>query len=119
MTEKKPETLKEALDEHLQLLRDATRMAKYIDEKFGVTLGTSFIVPNEVPMTILVDRGIEEIDNAYRVKNGATLLYKPGESLRMVHEGFEFAQYADKKTGVFVKAGKKPPKVVLVEDGED
>ena len=32
------------------------------------------------------------------------------------HNGIRFVQYADEKTRVFVKAGKEPPKVVIVDE---
>ena len=125
MIEKKPETLKEAIDQYVQTICDLSELGGVIDDTWGVTLCTMFVDHHTPRATIFAERGIEEIDMALREPNGATMLHKCFNRLelhckKLKAKGIvDFVQRADEKTGVFVKAGKKPPKVLIVEDDDD
>ena len=61
-------------------------------------------------------RGLEEIEKALGKEAKYSSYSRLTKELR--HYGIEFRQSADDRTKVFVKAGQKPPKVVIVEDAE-
>lgn len=65
---------------------------------------------------INVRRGIEAIEKALGKKAEYSGYSRLTKELR--HYGIEFRQFADDRTKTFVKAGCKPPKVVLVDEDD-
>lgn len=117
----KPETLEQALKELMQHIRCISVLEKEIDEKWGVRIRTEFIYPPNTSWDCTgechVVRGLEEIEKSLGKEAKYSSYSRLTKELR--HYGIEFRQSADDKTKVFVKAGKNPPKVVVVEDTED
>lgn len=114
-----PETLEEALKEIMRHVRIINELQKTVNEMWGVRMCTGMIpgILGDAQGEINVRRGIEEIEKALgkeaKFDNGYTRLK------RLRYYGIEFVQYADDKTKTFVKAFGKPPKVVIVEDGNE
>ena len=117
----KEETLETALKELMRHIRCISHLEKEIDEKWGVRIRTGFIYPPNTNWDYTgechVVRGLEEIEKALGKEAKYSSYSRLTKELR--HYGIEFRQSADDKTKVFVKAGKNPPKVVVVEDTED
>ena len=113
---KGPETLEAALKELMHHVRLINGLENVIEEKWGITLVTGFIPSyvDDAKGEINVRRGIEEIEKALGKEAKLSAYSRYTKELR--HWGIRFTQYADDKTKVFVKAGCKPPKVVIVED---
>lgn len=120
-TNAKPETLEETLKELMRHIRCISHLEKEIDEKWGVRIRAGFIYPPNTNWDYTgechVVRGLEEIEKALGKEAKYSSYSRLTKELR--HYGIEFRQSADDKTKVFVKAGKNPPKVVVVEDTED
>ena len=115
-----PNTLEEYLKELMRHIRIISNLQDTIDEKFGVNMVTGFIYKpgNYQTADINVRRGIEEIEKALGKKAEYSSYSRTTKELR--HYGIEFRQFADDRTKTFVKAGCKPPKVVLVdEEGQE
>lgn len=113
-----PNTLEECLKELMRHIRIISNLQKTIDEKFGVNMVTGFIYKpgNYQTADINVRRGMEEIEKALGKKAEYSGYSRLTKELR--HYGIEFRQFADDKTKTFVKAGCKPPKVVLVDEDD-
>lgn len=112
-----PNTLDEAVKELVSRIRAIENLQNTIDEKWGVLLHVSNIYYSQWSETkgeVIVRRGIEELEKAFGKEAKSESCFRDVKKLR--HYGVEFTQYADDKTKTFVKAGKKPPKVVIVED---
>ena len=116
----KEETLEAALKELMRHIRCISHLEKEIDEKWGVRIRAGFIYPPNTNWDYTgechVVRGLEEIEKALGKEakcSGYSMLTK-----ELRHYGIVFRQSADDRTKVFVKAGQKPPKVVIVEDAD-
>lgn len=115
-TDKAPETLKEALAELARLAKAIQALERQIDDSWGVHMWISSVCPNDRSHpSVFLTRGIEAISEALGkdAKNEYAFSYDV-KLLRL--NGIEYRQYADKKTGVFVKAFKEPPKFTIVEE---
>ena len=113
----RPETLEAALKEVIRHVRAINELEQEIDGTWGVRLVTSMIpgyIGDNSRGEINVRRGIEEIEKAFGKEAKLDPYIVRLKELR--HNGIRFVQYADDKTKVFVKAGKEPPKVVIVEE---
>ena len=115
----KPESLETSLKELMQLVRKINALEHEIDEKYGVRMVAGYIpgLIDNASGEITVRRGMEEIEKALG-KEAKIEPYFPNIKKLRVY-GVEFRQYADDKTKTFVKAFGKPPKVKIVEDGEE
>ena len=113
-----PETLKDAIKELIRLAKAINTLEQVIDENWGVQLIAGYIpgFVNGCKADIHVRRGIEAIEEALGKEGKYDAILQPNELRRLRYEGIEFTQYADKKTMTFVKAGKEPPKIVIVEE---
>ena len=116
MKDKTPETLESALKDMIRHIRVISDLETLLDENWGVRAYVFNIYNGrDHKGDVTVKRGIEEIEKAL----GHTAEKKMGWSsayLEMRHNGVKFTQFADEKTKVFVKAGKEPPKVRIVDD---
>ena len=110
------DTLDGALRELMRMIRAIGNLEQEIDEKWGVSLKTGFINPPCGYRTgdVYVRRGLEAIEEALGEKAKTSDWSRYTRELR--HYGVVFQQTADDKTKVFVKAGKEPPKIQIVED---
>ena len=115
----KPESLETSLKELMQLVRKINALEHEIDEKYGVRMVAGYIpgLIDNASGEITVRRGMEEIEKALG-KEAKIEPYFPNIKKLRVY-GVEFRQYADDKTKTFVKAFGEPPKVKIVEDGEE
>ena len=109
-------TLRDMLAELMGMIRKISKLQDEIDELYGVRMVTGFIpgVLGHGGGDINVRRGMEEVEKALGVESKVqsySIFFK-----EIKYHGIHFTQYADEKTKVFVKAGKEPPKVVIVED---
>jgi len=113
-----PVSLEAALKELMQHIRAISNLEQKIDERWGVTMKTAFIYPPGSYHTaeVWVRRGLEAIEEALDKKAKMSDYSRNTRELR--HYGVVFSQSADDKTKVFVKAGKEPPKVMIVEEDE-
>lgn len=116
MKENMPTTLENELKELMRLIREINKIEKRIDDTWGVRLVAGYIpgIIGDAKGEVNVRRGIEEIEKALG-KEAKTESYFPNTKLLRFY-GIDFRQYADDKTKTFVKAGKEPPKVQIVED---
>ena len=114
-----PETLETDLKELMRLVRKINALEKDINEKYGVRMIAGYIpgLIGEATGEITVRRGIEEIEKALGKEAKIEPYFQNIKKLRVY--GVEFLQYADDKTKTFVKAFGTPPKVKIVEDGEE
>lgn len=111
------ETLREAINELIRLIKSINTLEQEIDETYGVRLVTTYINgSSERKGDVNVWRGIEEIENALGREAKFDGIFYSNETKRLRHNGIEFTQYADVKTKTFVKAGKETPKIVIVEE---
>lgn len=119
-TKAREETLEAALKELMRHIRCISNLEEEIDEKWGVRIRAGFIYPPNTGWGYTgechVIRGLEEIEKALGEEAKYSSYSRLSKELR--HYGIEFRQSADDRTKVFVKAGQKPPKVVIVEDAE-
>lgn len=111
-------TLEEALKELMRLIRQINSLEKQIDDTWGVRLVAGYIpgMIGDAKGEVNVRRGIEEIEKALNKEAKTENWLHNVKTLR--YQGIEYRQYADDKTKTFVKAGKEPPKVRIVEDDE-
>jgi len=109
-------TLQDMLAEMMSCIRKINKLQKEIDNLYGVRMYTGFIpgISNSGGGDVTVRRGIEEIEKALGKEARTSNYSVPTKELN--HVGIRFCQYADDKTKVFVKAGKEPPKVVIVDE---
>lgn len=111
-----PETLDMAVREIIRHIKAIKEIEKTIDEAWGVRLTTGYIpsITYDAVGEVHVRRGIEALETAF----GQEAKHEYGMMMQKVlrHNGVRFIQYADEKTKVFVKAGKEPPKVMIVEE---
>ena len=114
-----PETLETALKELMRLVRKINTLEKDINEKYGVRMIAGHIpgMIGDATGEVTVRRGMEEIEKEMG-KEAKIEPYFPNVKILRVY-GVEFRQYADDKTKTFVKAFGEPPKVKIVEDGEE
>lgn len=114
-----PETLETALKEMMRLVRKINALEKDINDKYGVRMIAWYIpvLIGDATGEVTVRRGIEEIEKALGKEAKIESYFPNIKSLRVY--GVEFRQYADDKTKTFVKAFGEPPKVRIVEDGEE
>lgn len=114
-----PETLETALKELMRLVRKINALEKDINDKYGVRMIAGYIpgMIGDATGEVTVRRGIEEIEKALGKEAHIERYLTNTKFLR--HQGIEFRQYADDKTKTFVKAFGEPPKVKIVEDGEE
>lgn len=121
MKRNEPETLESALKELMKHIRAISNLEQQIDEKWGVRLRTGFITAKNRAWLntadVWVDRGLEAIEEALSEKAKESDFSRYTRVLR--HYGVVFQQTADDKTKVFVKAGKEPPKIRIVEEDEN
>lgn len=111
-------TLKDMLAELMGMIRKIGRLQDEIDELYGVEMVTGIQNASKWGADIVLHRGIEEVEKALGVESVISPYANFIRELR--YQGIRFAQYADDKTKVFVKAGKEPPKVVIdVEEDEE
>lgn len=112
-------TLRDMLAELMGMIRKIGKLQDEIDELYGVRMVTGFIpgMLDHGGGDINVRRGMEEVEKALGVESKVQSYSTFIKEIK--YHGIHFAQYADEKTKVFVKAGKKPPKVVLVEEDEE
>ena len=113
----RPETLEAALKEVIRHVRSINELEQAIDEAWGVKLVTGSIpgyIGDNTRGEINVRRGIEEIEKVLGKEAKQDSCIVRMKELR--HNGIRFVQYADSKTKVFVKAGKEPPMVVIVDE---
>lgn len=113
---KTPETLEEYLKTIMSMARTMSDLAEETDKKYGVSMRIEIRDKHYMtPIDISLRRGMEEVEKALgeeaKTEKGWGTPVK-----RLKHYGVEFTQYADDKTKVFVKAGKEPPKVVIVDE---
>ena len=108
-------TLQAMLAEMMSCIRKINKLQKEIDNLYGVRMYTGFIPGlSSSGGDVTVRRGIEEIEKVLG-KEARTSNYLVNTK-ELNHAGIRFTQYADDKTKVFVKAGKEPPKVVIVDE---
>lgn len=114
-----PETLETALKEMMRLVRKINALEKDINDKYGVRMIAGYIpgLIGDAAGEVTVRRGMEEIEKALG-KEAKIEPYFPNIKKLRVY-GVEFRQYADDKTKTFVKAFGEPPKVKIVEAGEE
>ena len=119
MKSNEPSTLEADLKELMRLVRKINTLEKDINEKYGVRMIAGYIpgLIGDATGEVTVRRGIEEIEKALGKRANIEPYFPNIKSLRVY--GVEFRQYADDKTKTFVKAFGKPPKVKIVEDGEE
>lgn len=114
-----PETLESALKELMRHVREINRIEKHIDDTYGVRMIAGYIpgMIDDATGEVNVRRGMEEVERALG-KEAKIEPYFPNTKV-LRHYGITFRQYADDKTKTFVKAFGEPPKVKIVEDGEE
>lgn len=114
----KPETLESALKEMIRMMREIHELEIQIDEAWGVTLSVFYIPGYECERSgeVNLRRGIEEIEKVFGQESKTETGVFSEDIKRLRHNGVIFSQCADSKTKTFVKAGKEPPKVVIVEE---
>lgn len=115
----KPESLETSMKELMRMVRKINALEQDINEKYGVRMIAGYIpgMIGDATGEVTVRRGIEEIEKALG-KEAKIESYFPNTKKLRVY-GVEFRQYADDKTKTFVKAFGEPPKVKIVEDGEE
>lgn len=112
------ETLEDALKELMKHIRAIGNIEDEIDERWGVTMCPRFIFAASRGMSdeVIVRRGLEAIEEALGKKAKTSDWSRFRRELR--HYGILFSQTADDRTKVFVKAGKEPPKITIVEEDD-
>ena len=119
MKSNEPSTLETDLKELMRLVRKINALEQDINEKYGVRMIAGYIpgMIGDATGEVTVRRGIEEIGKALGKEAKIDPYFPNIKKLRVY--GVEFRQYADDKTKTFVKAFGEPPKVKIVEDGEE
>lgn len=108
-------TFPDMLRELMSCVRKINKLQKEIDSLFGVRMVTGFIPGlTQNGGDVNVRRGIEEIEKA--LGKEAIISNYSVHTKELNHAGIRFTQYADDKTKVFVKAGKEPPKIMIVDE---
>lgn len=108
-------TLHDMLAEMISCIRKINKLQKEIDNLYGVRMCTGFIPGlTQNGGDVNVRRGIEEIEKA--LGKEAKMSNYSVHTKELNHAGIRFTQYADNKTKVFVKAGKEPPKIMIVDE---
>ena len=110
-------TLRDMLAELMGMIRKIGRLQDEIDELYGVEMVPGIPKASEWGADIVLRRGMEEVEKALGVESVIAPYTNFLRELR--YQDIRFAQYADDKTKVLTKAGKEPPKVVLVEEDEE